>query len=246
MQRIKLTIEYEGTPFVGWQRQREGLSIQGCLEQAIFKFTRKEINVFAAGRTDAGVHALCQVAHFDLPKYYPEHEIIGALNYHLRPHPIVVTTAEIVDKDFHARFSAKQREYFYKILNRSSPSALMQNRVWHVKGKLAAEDMHEAAQILVGRHDFSSFRATHCQAASPVKNMTSITVSRSDDDIINIKLAAPSFLHNQVRIIVGSLKKIGEGAWGIDKLKEVLAARKRSAAAETAPADGLYFYKVSY
>jgi tRNA pseudouridine38-40 synthase len=246
MQRIKLTIEYEGTPFVGWQRQREGLSVQGCLEQAIYKFTKQELSVFAAGRTDAGVHALCQVAHFDLPKYYSEHEIMGALNYYLRPQPIVITSAEIVDNWFHARFSAKQREYIYQILNRSAPSALMQNRVWNIKGELAVENMHEAAQILVGRHDFSSFRATHCQATSPVKNITSITVSKRDNNIINIHLAAPSFLHNQVRIIVGSLKKIGEGSWDVNKLREVLAAKNRSAAAETAPACGLYFYKVSY
>ncbi len=245
LSRIKIIIEYDGSPFCGWQRQQNALSIQECLERALYHFTGQHLTVFGAGRTDAGVHAKGQVAHFDLPREYPLAEVISALNHHLRPHPIVVLHAEKVDDHFHARFNAICREYVYQIINRSAPLALAHKRAWHIREELSAQHMHEAAQVLIGQHDFSSFRHAHCQASSPVKTLTSISVIRQDE-LISIYLAAPSFLHNQVRIIVGCLRQVGRHAWDKAKLAAVLQAKDRKQAAETAPAYGLYFTKVSY
>lgn len=245
MVRIKVTIEYDGSNFCGWQRQQNALSVQECLEDALYKFTGGNITVFAAGRTDAGVHARGQVAHFDLPRTYPALEIIGALNHHLRPHPIAIITAEQVSDTFHARFSAIEREYVYKIIARPAPLVLERKRAWHIRETLSAPHMHAAAQVLLGKHDFSSFRASQCQAKSAIRTLNTISVLQQDE-VISIHLAAPSFLHNQVRIIVGCLRQVGNNNWDAAKLSTVLKGRDRTMAAATAPACGLYFSKVSY
>ncbi len=245
MPRYRITVEYDGSPFVGWQRQDNGPSVQQALEEAVFAMTGEEVRVHGAGRTDAGVHALGQVAHFDISRHFPPHRIRDGLNHHLRPAPVVVLEAREVDADFHARFSAVKRHYLYRILNRRSPPALDRGRVWHVPRPLDAGVMHEAAQVLVGRHDFTTFRAAQCQADSPVKTLDRIAVVREEDEI-RITVSARSFLHNQVRSFAGSLKLVGEGKWTAGDLRAALEACDRSACGPVAPPEGLYLTAVDY
>lgn len=245
MARYKLTLEYDGTDFVGWQRQANGPSIQGALEAAAKAFSSEDVTANAAGRTDAGVHALAMVAHIDLEKAYRAEVVRDAINQHLRPHPVAVIAAEEVGDDFHARFSCIGRAYEYRIVNRRPPLALEAGRAWRVAQTLDADAMHEAAQCLVGKHDFTTFRAAACQAQSPVKTLESISVSRMGADIV-IRCAARSFLHHQVRSITGSLVDVGKGKWRVRDLKEALEARDRTRCGQVAPAQGLYFVKADY
>lgn len=245
MPRFKLTIEYDGGPFVGWQRQDNGPSIQGALENAVRGYCQVDALVQGAGRTDAGVHALGQVAHVDLPRDDSPHVVVNALNAHLRPHPISVLAAEKVGDDFHARFSAIERAYEYRILTRRGPPALDGGRVWWIAHPLDADAMHVAAQELVGHHDFTSFRASECQADSPVKSLDQLDVMRQADMIVVIARAR-SFLHHQVRNMVGTLKRVGEGKWSARDVRAALEAKSRAAAGQTAPPDGLYLTRVKY
>jgi tRNA pseudouridine38-40 synthase len=243
--RYRLTLEYDGGPFVGWQRQDNGPSVQGALEDAVEKLSAERVTVTGAGRTDAGVHALGQVAHFDLEKDFAPDKVRDALNHFLRPSPVVVLEAAIAPADFHARFSATGRHYLFRLLNRRSPPALDAGKVWPVPMKLDAEAMHHAAQHLLGQHDFTTFRAAECQAQSPVKTLDRLDVSRRADEI-HIEASARSFLHHQVRSIAGSLKLVGEGKWSARDLKAALDAHDRAACGPVAPPDGLYLVKVDY
>ena len=245
MPRYKLTIEYDGTPFVGWQVQDNGLSVQGVLTDAVAAFTGERATISGAGRTDAGVHALGQVAHVDLARAWEPDTVRDALNAHLRPHPIAVQSAEQASADFDARFSATKRYYRYRIVNRRADLALDQQRAWRIARPLDSERMHQAAQLLLGRHDFTTFRAAECQAKSPVKTLDRLDVARDGEDI-RIAAAARSFLHHQVRSMVGSLVHVGEGKWSPDDLAAVLAARDRTACGQVAPPHGLYLVRVEY
>jgi len=245
MPRFKLTIEYDGTAFVGWQRQDNGYSVQAALEDAVRGYCQIDALVQGAGRTDSGVHALAQVAHVDLNRDDPPEVVVNALNAHLRPRPVVVLKAEKVTEDFHARFSAIERSYEYRILNRRAPAALESNRVWWIVPDLNADAMHEAAQILVGRHDFTSFRAVVCQAPSPEKTLDEFRISRHGEYIVG-NVRARSFLHHQVRNMMGTLKMVGEGKWTVSDVKKALDARDRSAGGPTAPPIGLYLTAVKY
>jgi len=245
MPRYKLTIEYDGTPFVGWQMQDNGPSIQAALADAIAAFAGERALVGGAGRTDAGVHALGQVAHVDLGKEWEVETVRDAVNFHLRPQPIAVLEAERVDARFDARFSAIKRHYLYRIVNRRADLTLEHNRAWRVPHALDADAMHQAAQRLVGRHDFTTFRAAECQARSPVKTLDRLDVTRAADDL-RITASARSFLHHQVRSMVGSLVHVGAGKWSTDDLAAALAARDRTACGQVAPPQGLYLLRVDY
>ncbi len=245
MPRYKLTIEYDGTPFVGWQVQDNGPSVQGVLTEAIAAFTGERVTVAGAGRTDAGVHALGQVAHVDLAKDWDGDTVRDAMNFHLRPRPIAVQTAEQVAENFDARYSATNRHYLYRIVNRRADLALEQNHAWRVPRPLDGDAMHAAAQKLVGRHDFTTFRAAECQAKSPVKTLDQLDVKR-DGDEVHITAAARSFLHHQVRSMVGSLVHVGEGKWSAEDLAAALAARDRTRCGQVAPPQGLYLVGVEY
>ncbi len=243
--RYRLTLGYDGAPFVGWQRQDNGPSVQGALEAAIEKLSGERVTVTGAGRTDAGVHALGQVAHFDLVKTFEPGKVRDALNYHLRPDPVSVLDAAEVSEEFHARFSATARHYLFRILNRRSPPALEAGKVWHVSPSLDAEAMHAAAQFLVGQHDFTTFRAAECQAQSPVKTLDRLDVSQRGEEI-HIEASARSFLHHQIRSFAGTLKLVGEGKWQSRDVKKALEARDRAACGPVAPPEGLYLIKVDY
>ncbi len=245
MIRYKLTLEYDGTPFVGWQRQDNGPSVQAEVEAAVEAFCGEALNVYAAGRTDAGVHALGQVAHCDIARDTDADTVRDALNHYLRKVPISVLDAEPVANDFHARFSAVERQYLYRILNQRPPPALERGKVWWVPGGLDADAMHAAAQELVGHHDFSSFRAALCQAKSPVKTLDRLDVVR-DGAEVRITAVARSFLHHQVRNMVGTLSWVGAGKWTAADVRAALAARDRSASGPTAPPEGLYLVRVDY
>ncbi len=245
MPRYKLTIEYDGTPFVGWQVQNNGVSVQGMITEAIAAFTGERVALHGAGRTDAGVHALGQVAHVDLAKDWDVANVRDAINFHLRPQPIAVLEAECVPDSFEARFSATKRHYLYRIVNRRADLALELNRAWRVPRPLDGAAMHTAAQRLIGRHDFTTFRATECQAKSPVKTLDRLDVAREGDEI-RITTGARSFLHHQVRSMVGSLVHVGEGKWSADDLAAALAARDRTACGQVAPPHGLYLVRVEY
>jgi tRNA pseudouridine38-40 synthase len=245
MPRYKLTIEYDGTPFVGWQRQDNGPSVQASLEAAILKFTGETVKTVAAGRTDAGVHALGQVVHVDLTKEWPAGTVRDAVNFHLQPDPIAVLEAAPVAADFNARLSAIERRYRYRILNRRALPAVDRSRVWHVPHPLDADAMHEAAQVLVGHHDFTTFRASLCQARTPEKTLDHLDVQRAGDEVV-IVARARSFLHHQVRNMVGTLKLVGDGKWTRDDVAAALAARDRARGGPTAPAEGLYLTAVRY
>jgi tRNA pseudouridine38-40 synthase len=245
MPRYRITIEYDGTPFFGWQRQENLASVQQTVEEAIQKLSGETVTVRGAGRTDTGVHALGQVAHFDLGKPWPTDTIRDGLNAHLRPSPVVVLAAEEVAADFDARFSATRRHYVYRILSRRSPPALDHDRVWHITFPLDAEAMAVAARPLLGQHDFSTFRAAECQAKSPVKTLDQLEILR-DGDEIRVLAAARSFLMSQVRSMVGSLMQVGSGRWPESRMAEALAAADRTACGPLAPPHGLYLARVDY
>ena len=245
MPRYKLTIEYDGTGLVGWQRQASGVSVQQVLETAVERFCGVALTVHGAGRTDAGVHALAQVAHVDLPRDASPDVVRNALNHHAKPAAVAVLAVERAPESFDARRSARGRVYRYRILNRRPPPALEKGRVWHVGAKLDAEAMDEAAQLLVGKHDFTSFRDTMCQAKSPIKTLDRLAVTRAGDEI-RIEARARSFLHHQVRNMVGTLKLVGAGKWRVAAVAEALAARDRRAGGPTAPPEGLYLVEVIY
>ena len=245
MFRYKLTIEYDGTPFNGWQRQPDRPSVQAALETAILGFSGETVTTQAAGRTDTGVHALGQVAHFNLAREWDPFRIREALNFHLRPHPVVILEAEAVPDSFEARFSARARHYEYRILNRRAPAVIERNHVWHLPMALDADAMHAAAQMILGTHDFTTFRAAECQAKSPVKTLDRFAVSRQLDHIV-VTASARSFLHHQVRSLVGSLKLVGEGKWSPAAFRAALDAADRSRCGALAPPDGLYLVKVDY
>lgn len=295
MTKFKTTIEYFGKGLVGWQAQDVGVSVQGILQEALFKLSQEKPEIIASGRTDAGVHALGQVVHFDLEKNFTAYNVQQGLNSYLHETPVSVVSAEIVDENFHARFSALKRYYRYIILNRKTPSALERDRAWHVPKMLDIEVMREAAKYLIGQHDFTSFRASECQSKNPVKTLDSVDIYYHNHDkfqtpscdgvtskvyssdennlnsescrrmtasemmdagfhqhdkiagsFIHIDVSARSFLHHQVRNIVGTLKQVGEGKTKPEEIKDILEAKNRSAAGETAPAHGLYFMKVEY
>ena len=245
MPRYKLTIEYDGTGLVGWQRQANGLSVQAILERAVTLYCGHAVTVHGAGRTDAGVHALGMTAHLDLPRADSPDKIEGALNHHMRPAAVSVLRAEPAGDDFDARRSAISRVYHYRILNRRAPPMLQKNRVWHVAPPLDADAMAEAARLLVGRHDFSTFRDSLCQAKSPVKTLDRLEVARAGEEI-RVTAAARSFLHHQVRNMVGTLKLVGRHQWTPARVAEALAARDRRAGGPMAPAQGLYLVEVRY
>jgi tRNA pseudouridine38-40 synthase len=243
--RYKLTIEYQGEPFSGWQRQQDQPSVQAAIETAITRFCGETVTLYAAGRTDAGVHACGQVAHVDLAHAVPGDRLRDAVNAHLRPAPIAILAAEQVPATFHARFDATRRAYRYRIVNRRAPLTLDRGLAWQVARPLDAAKMHLAAQALVGQHDFTTFRAAGCQARSPLKTLSEISVTRHGEEI-EITVAARSFLHHQVRSITGSLKLVGEGKWPVSAIAEILAAQDRSRCGPVAPAAGLYLMQVDY
>ena len=245
MPRIKLTIEYDGGPFVGWQRQANGRSVQQAIEEAILRLSGEEVTLRGAGRTDAGVHALAQVAHFDLDREWAGEKLRDGLNAHLRPEPVAILSAERAAADFDSRYSAIRRSYRYRILTRRAPPVLDRGRVWHVAWRLDAVAMHRAARRLLGTHDFTTFRSTECQAKSPVRTLDRLDVLKHDDELV-ATATARSFLHNQVRSLVGSLKLAGERKWTADDLAAALAARDRAASGPVAPPDGLYLARVDY
>ncbi|MFA6153913.1 tRNA pseudouridine(38-40) synthase TruA [Mesorhizobium sp.] len=247
MPRFRLDIEYDGGLFAGWQRQAGQPSVQQAIEQAIGKFCGEQVTLRGAGRTDAGVHATAQVAHVDLAKAWPSEKVRDAINAHLQiaGDRIAVLKATAVPDAFDARFSATGRHYIYRIVNRRAPAALDKGKVWWVPKRLDAYAMHEAAKVLLGRHDFTTFRSTQCQANSPVRTLERIDVSR-EGDLIEVKASARSFLHNQVRSMVGSLKRVGEGGWTTADLKAALDARDRAACGQVAPPDGLFLVGVDY
>jgi tRNA pseudouridine38-40 synthase len=245
MPRYRLLIEYDGRPYRGFQVQGELPTVQASIERAAKAFCGETLRLQAAGRTDTGVHATGQVAHIDLEKAWPAQVVRNALNAHLVPEPISILDAAVVEDGWHARFSATRRRYLYRILNRGAPPALDQGRVWHVKKPLDAQAMHAAAQVLVGHHDFTTFRDLQCQAKSPMKTLDEAEV-RCDGDLVLVSFASRSFLHRQVRSMTGSLAEVGAGRWSAADLKAALEARDRRACGPVAPADGLYLTAVEY
>ncbi|MDN5927876.1 MAG: tRNA pseudouridine(38-40) synthase TruA [Hyphomicrobiales bacterium] len=247
MPRYRLDVEYDGSPYAGWQRQNGPHSVQAALEQAIVAFCGEQVSLRGAGRTDAGVHALGQVAHLDLAREWPADTVRDAVNAHLTSagETVAVLAAALVAGDFDSRFSALRRHYLYRIVNRRAPLALARRQAWWVPKPLGAEAMHEAAQTLVGKHDFTTFRSMQCQAKSPVRTLDRLDVTQSGETI-EIRATARSFLHNQVRSMVGTLKRVGEGAWDAGDVKRALEASDRSACGPVAPPDGLYLVKVDY
>jgi len=247
MPRYRLDIEYDGTLYAGWQRQADLPSVQQAIEDAIFRFTAQRVTIRGAGRTDAGVHATRQVAHVDLDREWAEDKLMGALNAHLKlaADAIAVLAVRAVGEEFDARFSATARHYLFRILNRRAPAALDRNRAWHVPKALDAAAMHEAAQTLLGKHDFTTFRSVQCQANSPIRTLDKLDVTRNGH-IIEIRASARSFLHNQVRSMVGTLKRTGEGAWSAADVRAALDAADRSRCGQVAPPDGLFLIRVDY
>ncbi|MFN3945532.1 MAG: tRNA pseudouridine(38-40) synthase TruA [Allosphingosinicella sp.] len=245
MTRFRLTVEYDGRPFMGWQRQAHGPSVQQAIEEAIAAITHEKVTLHAAGRTDAGVHALAMTAHVDIAKPITAFRLADGTNAKLRPLPVSILAAEEVDEDFHARFSCTRRSYLYRIVNRRAPLALDAGKAWRVPVVLYADDMNRAAQVLVGRHDFTTFRSVHCQAESPIKTLDRLTVRRFGE-VIEVEAVARSFLHHQVRSMVGCLELVGRGKWTKKDLKAALEARDRAALGFNAPPDGLYFVAAYY
>lgn len=245
MARYRLTLEYHGGPFVGWQRQSKGVSVQGVLEAALGVLNGGPVTVTGAGRTDAGVHARGQVAHVDLRRGWDPFRLAAAANHHLRPHPVAVLAAAEAPADFHARFDAIERQYVYRLVDRAAPLTLEAGLAWRVPGPLDVAAMAEAAAHLVGRHDFTTFRAAQCQALSPVKTLDRLAVRRVGQGV-EIEARARSFLHNQVRSLVGTLVKVGHGKWTPEQVAEALAACDRSRCGPVAPPDGLSLEAVLY
>ena len=244
--RYKLLLEYDGTPFIGWQKQSGHLSVQGVLEKALKTALREPVTLWGSGRTDAGVHALGQVAHFETQQNLDTYKLFESLNALVRPHPIVIRKIEQVPDTFHARFSAKQRTYVYKIQNTPYPAVGLNNlRAWWIRLPLDLDKMQEAANLLLGKHDFSTFRASECQAKSPIKTLDSCLIKKVGENV-EIWVSARSFLHHQVRNLVGALIRVGTGKWSVNSFKKAFEACDRTKGAETAPAHGLYFVKVQY
>ena len=249
MTRFALTLEFDGTPFFGLQRQSHGPSVQQSVEDAIQRITGESVVMHSAGRTDAGVHALAMRSHVDIEKPFDPFRLAAAINAQLRPDPVAVTHCEVVPDDWHARFSCTGRRYLYRIVNRRAPLTLLRDKAWHVPQPLDADAMHRAAQALVGRHDFTTFRSVHCQAADPVKSLDELRVERAKTEWgeeVHIHAAARSFLHHQVRSMVGCLKLVGAGTWPESRIAEALAARDRGALGLNAPPHGLYFVEATY
>jgi len=245
MQRFKIKIEYDGTPFVGWQFQKNGQSIQEIIQKAIFKFSNEKVTVIGSGRTDSGVHALGQVAHFDLKKKIKEKKILPAINQNIGNKPITVLKVNKTNKKFHSRHNAKKRTYRYLIINRQSPLTLQKNKAWHIRKKLDLLSMKKGAKLLLGTHDFSTFRASSCQAKSPIKTMERILIKKNRDKII-LQFTSRSFLQQQVRSMVGSLKYLGESKWNIKDFIKSFKSKNRIKCAPPAPACGLYLLKIEY
>ena len=246
MPRYKLVIEYDGTGYVGWQRQANGLSVQEVIETALKKLDPGPYGLRGAGRTDSGVHATAQVGHIDLQKVWRTDALRDALNAHMRPEKVAILSAQTVAEGFDARFSAKARHYLYRIANRRAPLTFDHGRVWLVKRPLDAEAMHEAAQALTGRHDFTTFRDSECQAESPVRTLDRLDVFRAPHDEIHIRVSSRAFLHRQVRSMVGSLEHVGSGKWRAHDLADALRAKDRARCGQVAPAAGLYLVGVDY
>ncbi len=245
MTRFKLIVEFDGRPFMGWQRQSHGPSVQAAIEDAAMAITGEDCLVHGAGRTDAGVHAEAMTAHLDIERIITPFRLMEAINAKLRPQPVAILSCSIVPDDWHARFSCVGRRYIYRIINRRAPLALDLGRAWRVAQPLDAKAMHKAAQILVGQHDFTTFRSAHCQSASPVKSLDSLSVSRNGDEI-EVEASARSFLHHQVRSMVGCLQLVGLGKWTVADLKSALDARDRAELGFNAPPEGLYFVEARY
>jgi len=245
MQRYKIKIEYEGTPFVGWQFQKNGQSVQEVLQKAIFNFSEEKVVVTGAGRTDSGVHALAQVAHFDLKKKVKKESLLPAINQSIGNKPVTVLKINKANKKFHARFDAKKRTYQYIIINRQSPLTLQKNKAWHIRKKLDIHAMKNGARLLLGTHDFSTFRASSCGAKSPIKTMENISVKKNKDKI-TLQFTSKSFLQQQVRSMVGCLKYLGEEKWNLKNFKNSFKSKKRAKCAPPAPACGLYLKKIYY
>ena len=245
MQRYKIKIEYEGTPFVGWQFQKNGQSVQEVLQKAIFNFSKEKVVVIGAGRTDSGVHALAQVAHFDLKKKIKRKSLLPAINQNIGNKPVTVLKINKANKKFHARFDAKKRTYQYTIVNRQSPLTLQKNKAWHILKKLDVKVMKKGAKLLLGTHDFSTFRASSCGAKSPIKTMEKISIKKNKDKI-TLKFTSKSFLQQQVRSMVGCIKYLGEGKWNLDTFKQSFKSKNRKRCAPPAPACGLYLAKIKY
>ena len=245
MTRYKIKIEYDGTKFVGWQFQKNGQSIQEVLQKAIFNFSQEKVIVTAAGRTDSGVHALSQVAHFDLKKKIQKKNILPAINQNIGNQPITVLKADKAKKNFHARYDAKKRTYLYLIINRQSPLTLHKNKAWHIRKRLNIKNMKKGAKLLLGTHDFSTFRASSCGAKSPVRTMEKISIKKNKDKII-LKFTSKSFLQQQVRSMVGCIKYLGDGKWNLKTFKKSFKSKSRLKCAPPAPSCGLYLKNVSY
>ena len=245
MQRYKIKIEYEGTPFVGWQFQKNGQSVQEVLQKAIFNFSKEKVVVTGAGRTDSGVHALAQIAHFDLKKKIKKRNLLPAINQNIGNKSVAVLKINKENNKFHARFDAKKRTYQYIIINRQSPLALQKNKAWHIQKKLNVKAMKKGARLLLGTHDFSTFRASSCGAKSPIKTMKKISIKKSKDKII-LEFISRSFLQQQVRSMVGCIKYLGDGKWNLDNFKKSFKSKKRSNCAPPAPACGLYLERIKY
>jgi len=245
MQRYKAEVEYDGTSFVGWQFQKNGLSIQEILQEAIFNFSKERVVVTGAGRTDSGVHALAQVVHFDLKKKIEKNKFLPALNQHIKNKSVTVLKIRKVSKNFHARFDAKKRTYQYVIINRQSPLTLQKNKAWHIRKKLDVKAMKKAAKLLLGTHDFSTFRSSSCGAKSPIKTIEKIFIKKNKNKI-TLKFISKSFLQQQVRSMVGCIKYLGEGKWNIGEFKKSFKSKNRLKCAAPAPACGLYLTKIEY
>ncbi|MER0238595.1 tRNA pseudouridine(38-40) synthase TruA [Fulvimarina sp. MAC8] len=246
MPRYKLTIEYDGSPYAGWQRQADEPSVQAVIEEAAHRLCGTNPVLFGAGRTDSGVHATGQVAHIDLPKPYGGDTVRDALNAHMRDEPVVILHAEEVAEDFDARFSARKRWYRYRIFNRRAPAAILRGKVWWVSKQLDADAMNEAAQVLAGTHDFTTFRSTHCQAKNPIRTLEKLDVMKAEGEEIHIVAMAQSFLHNQIRSFAGTLKLVGEGRWTSEDVRLALKAKDRKDCGPVAPPYGLYLTAVEY
>ena len=245
MQRYKIKIEYEGTPFVGWQFQKNGQSVQEVLQKAIFNFSKERVVVIGAGRTDSGVHALAQVAHFDLKKRIERKNLLPAINQNIGNKPVTILKINKINKKFHARYDAKKRTYQYLIINRQSPLTLQKNKAWHIRKKLDIKAMKKGAKLLLGTHDFSTFRASSCEAKSPIKTMEKISIKKNKEKII-LKFISKSFLQQQVRSMVGCIKYLGDGKWKLDDFKRSFQSKSRIKCAPPAPACGLYLKNVTY
>ena len=245
MQRYKIKIEYEGTPFVGWQFQKNGQSIQEVLQKAIFNFSNEKVVVTGAGRTDSGVHALSQVAHFDLKKKVKEKNLLPAINQNIGSKPITILKINKVNKKFHSRYDAKKRTYQYLIINRQSPLTLQKNKAWHIRKKLDIKIMKKGAKLLLGTHDFSTYRAASCGAKSPIRTMENVLIKKNRDRV-TLQFTSRSFLQQQVRSMVGCLKYLGDGKWNLENFQNAFYSKSRIKCAPPAPACGLYLKKISY